>query len=460
MSTTLTELSQRLKCTAMQSIGDVNLTTYTPVHSHAYYGDVSVSETGSVRPIEPLTAEIVDFLQSIGINVSDWNGTEGVLGRSYVSTVSSEGHELTLEGINRLRSRYIDVKRSLYIHATRQQLLRELSRQTELQRQLDDAVLDAEQKIEWHRTKLYTREVRKGDQGVLHDSLSKALHKLERELPISKRAAEAIRKKVLQTRVDVTENETGFLRRFAILRSIFSETSTWTGLTDQYYKGSDDLVSAAKTTDKESKSAWTKVLQAKRFYVDAKIGLACLYKVENTLKSILENLEQTMKAQNGNVCQPISSLPSQVGVEYRLGYIRKLWGSVEPAFKAAIPYVEHTSLRGGFDFILAEKTSNDLESLFESNPKDYAAFLNSHAVLRCFSKIERAHPINKTAKIAALHKGAAAAYKIINKVYDSQEVWIQKAVLELKEREKEERIANEGLIAIWERLLGIETENM
>lgn len=444
----------------MQSVGDVNLTTYAPVHSHAYYGDVSISETGSVRPTEPVSDDIVKFLESLGINPSVWNGTEGVLGRSYVSTVSSsQEHELTLESINRLRSRYIDVKRSLYIDATRQQLGRERERLTKLQRQLEDSISEMEQKIERYRTKLYSHEVRKGDQGNLHDSLSQALQKLEGELPSSKRAEEAIRKKLLQTRVDIAENETGFLRRFAILRTIFSESSTWT-FTEHCYKSSGDLVSAAKSIDKESKSAWTQVLHAKRFYVDAKIGLACLYNVENTLKSILENLEQAMRAQKGTVCELVSSLPSQVGVEYRLGYVRKLWGSVEPAFKAAMPYVTHTSLRDGVAFILAEKTSNDSESLFESNPNDYGTFMNSHALLPSLSKIELAHPINKTARIAALHKGACAAYKLMNRVYDSQEVWIQKAVTELKQREQEECVLNDRLIAIWERLLAIETENM
>lgn len=443
----------------MQKVGDVNLKSYTAVHTDAYYGDVAISLTGSVRPTEPLTDDIVSFLESIGVNLSIWNGSKGVLGRAYISTPSSEQQEMSSDGLHKLRSRYIDVKRSLYIDATRQQLGRELETQTKLQKHLDGTVVETEQKIRILRKKLNTAEVRKGERD-LHDSLSKALEKNEAELSSSKRAEEAIRRKVLQTQVDITENETGFLRRFAILRTIFGEKSSWREFTVNFYKNGDDLESRARSADKESREVWTKALLAKRFYVDAKMGLAHLYRVENSLKCILENLVEAMKSQKGTPSQQTSSLPSPVGVEYRLGYVRQLWATVDPAFQAALPYIAHTSLRDGDGFIAAERPPDNSDNPFDNELKDYGTFMNAQAILPSFSKIELAHPLSKTSRIAALHKGAASGYKLMNTIYDSQEAWIKRAVGELKDRKQEERDLNDNLIAMWERLLAIDTQHM
>lgn len=420
-----------------------------------------MSETGSVRPIEPLTDDIGKFLGSIGLDDSVWNGSKGVLGRPYVSTLQSTNHGITLEDVKRLRSLYIDVKRSLYTDATRKQLGTELETQMKLQKQLENNTLQIEHKISVLRKKMNSTEVRKGDLADMHGTLLKALHKSESELDSNKRAGEAIRRKILQTRVDITENETGFIRRFAVMRKIFAETATWAEVS-RHFSNDNDLIEQAKYSDQKSKDLWAKVLQAKRFYVDAKMGLANLYQVESSLKYILENLEEAMKSQKGIPSENTSSLPSQVGVEYRLGYVRQLWSVVDSAFKAALPYIAHTSLRDENGTIVLGKPPSLSRASSEAEPKekDYGTFVKTAAVLPNFSKIELAHPLSKTSRIASLHKAAAAAYKVINKIYDSQEVWINEAVAELKEREQEERALNDDLVDMWEKLLAIDTEHM
>lgn len=439
----------------MQDVGGVDISTYEPVHENAYYGDVSISETGSMRPTDPLSEEVISFLVSINVDVSLWNGSSGVFGRPYeASGESCLTSKLTVEQAHQLRTAYLDVKRTLQVAKSQQQFKKDLETKMKLQTQLEISVKEIEQKADKVRKQLCICESKETEQRSSKQALRNWIMKIESEIASTKRAAEVVEKKIMETRVDIAESENGFLRRFAILRSIF-EDNVSQELVKSFYKEGEDLVQVTSIAFNRSTESWNKTLRAKRFYVDAKIGLTHLYKVEDTLKAVLENLKEALcpKPLGGG---PSLGIPSAVGSDFRLGYVRQLWGRIDSYFKEAYPYLKRTSLGNN----LEDLESPEIERARSKRPLGCLGAERRKSdvrpILPSFSKIEMTYLISKKARITSLHKAAAAAYKYISAVFDRQEKWVSLARKELEKRENEEMDANETLIGYWERLLDVQ----
>lgn len=467
----------------------VDVAGYVPVHPLAYYGSTNISSSGTSGACEQLTEDFKKLLKDIGEDLRLWNGSRGVLGRPYVATQEMRKSHVSVGKVSELRAKYTNLKRTLSSEKSFVSLKEKHNRLVEMQRSIENSVAELNIKREKNRKHIHLCNVADPQMHEKRKALVTSLLKIDKDLYRLKQATETLQDKILNTKALLSESETGFLPRYAILQCLCREATSM-GRGNVGGRMTESFGNAT-SLEKRSMDATLAVLQAKRFYIDCKLGLARLYKVENALKSILENLEEAMNAQKG---KPSSStknaFPSEISVDYRLSYVRRLWNAVNPYFKCAWPYVRYTSLRSvktapfspggqpeaaGFladgtryrdsvASIFGESKKSGLRkrdtinSVFgeaKTKTKGYGTFSSTSPILPSYSRIEIAYTVNLTKKIRALHDSAAVGYKFLNRIYDSQTKWIDAARESYKLREKEQLAACEKLITEWEHVFAL-----
>lgn len=439
-----------------------DITEIKPVEAMSYYGDVNILDTGSMRPTEPLSDDLIVFLRKIGDDISLWDGSKGVLGRQYASVSSRQVPITQTEAFN-LRSQYLEVKASLASDGKTNRLKRDLEVQTKMHRQLNNSVFEMEQRAEQLAKEQGEIEIMAGALSQGYGTLAKKLEDISEELESCRAAAARMHKKLQQTRVDIAESETGYMRKIAILLRMSSckyTTEKFVSRSTRRSKQMTDTVIFAKDADERSLKATTEYLHTKRFYVDAKVGLKHLFKVESTLKEILQHLGEGMKCLHGSADNVSHLPPSEKGFEFRVGYVRKLWGIADSSFKTSLPYIKYSSLRYSPRPPPAENEGPSLRKKASrqysgSGGKKVGLFENVPCLLPSFTKIELSHPLSRRSRIAALHKTAALAYKDMNALYDFHEKMVEETLVVLRKKEEEDLKANDELIALWEDILDI-----
>lgn len=439
----------------------LQMSKYAPVEPLSHYGMVHILDTGKVRLTDPLSDDIIAFLKTIEADVSLWDGSKGLLGREYTSNVTPSV-DLTKEEIDALRRCYNDVKENLSAKEVLQNLKTELDKLYRMQRELKMKVFEMEQKVEKLRQQQDDCEIKNGEHSETYKTLTRRIEKITYELKPCLEALERLETKMQQKIVDITESETGFVRRIALLQRMFSCERTIYFIPDSEEK--DEAVRELRRAEDETRQSSQKLQQIKRFYVDATTGMAHLYQIESLLKSVLENLREGMNSLQGRY-DPTYHGPLETGFEFRVGYVRKLWNRVETGFRHTLPYIKQTSLqytRGSFgtDEAGEQQKTHKLSRLSSgsgsgsgSGERRKGIFDGSQTLLPSFTKIELSHPISRRSRISALHKNAARAYRDVNELYDFHEQMTKEAFAMLQTVEREDQRVSDYLIAVCERLL-------
>lgn len=448
------------------------LETYQPVHPLPYYCGTHITLSGSVRPAESLPSDLVNFLEDVGEDVTLWNGARGVLGRSYVQNqpvTSVSKPSITPQHFTSLRTKYMAVKRKLSFQKDRSLLRLEEERQSKMQSKIGDTVAESEKKVQSVRRRMQQCDSANPRMREQRKSLSSVLYQVNVEAAKAKQAADILASKIAQTKANIAEQETGFLLRYAILQVLWNEPSRRASCLRSVSQSGESSFSSAAAAKKAAGVATFSFLQARRLYIDCKLGLASLYKVESTLKSMLENLQQGMEAHTGKASSrsgnSTATLPTEKGAKYRIAYVRRLWSGIDPHFQAAFPYLKKTSLRTrSSQGSILDEHRDTISSIFElsrrdtvasifEEPRNYGTFSNAASLLPKYTDVDKGILTRTEKKIAALHTAAASAYKFINDIYDSQLRWVEATLEEYMKREQDWFAANEKLLTQWENLI-------
>lgn len=438
-------------------VAGIDLERYCPVEPLTYYGEYAVSRSGSYNCSPHLPGHIIDFIQKLHSDMSLWDGKQGILGRDYISH-RAQTLAISLAEAEQFRAQYLQLKADISPRAGLDKLRKSLDRQSHTLAQLHQSVLDMQRKKEKlcrHRDYL---EMTEGQTRRVQD-LEDRLTYYSEELQTLKQAESQMKRKVWQTETDVFELETGYVRRIALLRRIFGEEPLRGGLLLGYCQNAEMNADLVNQCDEKSMKASRSLFQAKCFYLDCLTGKAHLYKVENTLRAILENLQEVMSSfSTGHDVAVTRHRSTEWGPDFRIRYIRKLWNSIDADFKAALPYIGTTSLMIASNSEREDSNGPALTKQFSftsSGNRAYSIFNRPSCILPSFTIIELLHPLNKKSKVSALHKAAARLYKEVNLVYDTHEDMVQKTLAMFQRRIEEDRKATEDLISKWESLLGV-----
>lgn len=423
----------RVSTNSVQNIGSVDLSRYIPAHSSSYYGDIKICETGSMRPAQPLSEAMKAVLSSIDADIPLWNGSRGILGRAYDTprsfNLAAQQQSLNTDQVGALRAKYIELQRGSRLTKTRRELQKELSTKRKLHVQLVEAVDSLEGEMQALR--------RRSNESVGHggrvekelncwkEGLEQMLDRTHKNLWRTKEAMEVLKLKMVDTQGALAEVEGRFLQRLAILQRLFIDGGReWERLDGEFGGEGEMVVRMAKSAERKCGECWTRNIRAKQFYVDAKLGLRHLYQVESGLKGVLEHLWEAMQSHKGVG----EGLPSVVGVDYRLGYVRKQWGEVEKGMREGMKYLRATSLKG------------DEERMKKG-------FLG---------KMSWGCGLKREERIRGLYELGREGYSWVSGVFDEQEKWVERALEEVRRTEAEEIEEYERLLGLWERLLGIQ----
>lgn len=420
---------------SMQNLGGIDLSCYNPVHPPSYYGSVSICDNGSVRPTEPFSESVFTFLSSINADTSLWDGSRGVLGRAYCSSHVRgpvQRQPLDTDQIRILHARYVELKHSMHLIKTQHELQKELNTKCTLHTQFMEAIDVLERKRQALR-KYFSDGTENWGKWEMsstgsNEDLKEMMERTNGELERTTAAVELLEKKIMEARMNMAERRNGFLRQLSIMHKLFIDANVeweWLG---RFFGGEDveEMVKRAERVERRCGECWMRTVRAKRFYVDAKLGLWHLYQVEGVLKGILEHLWEAMQSHRG----VREKLPSVVGVQYRLGYVQRQWGEVERGMKEGMKYLRATSLNGG----IGEEVVVD-------------GFL---------TKVGRGWGMGRGERIRTLYEAARDGYRRVNKIFDEQKEWVERSLEEVRGREREEMEQNERLIELWERLVGVE----
>lgn len=450
------------------SVRGIDLASHEPVEPLSTYCDIKVLDNGSCRRCLSLPPLVTEFLRSLDSDVSLWDCTNGHFGRDLRSHLP-QTQPLTPELARDLRSRYLSLMQSLAPMAALERRRQEREKHARTQTQLHQSVVEMQRKMERVRRRRDFCEIGAGKTEVV-DDLDDRLDALQAELAALQQVEVQMQRKVTQAEIELEESETGLMRRTALLRRLFGKEPLRGGLLAGFCEGAEEVAVLVNAADEEGMACSRRLQQAKCFYVDAVTGKSHLFKLESTLKSILENLREAMTG-----TQPDSSgsaanrWQGEKGPDFRLRYVRRLWNSVDGDFKASLPYIQETSLpeasklhsgsgSGNAQNVGEEGNSPSLVRQFSfSSPgaREHSIFNKGNGVLQSFTKIELAYALSKRGKIAALHKCAARSYKEVNSVYDVHEEMLKEGIRVLRERTEEYEKCNVRLVALWERLLGL-----
>lgn len=436
----------------------IDLSNYKPVEHLSFYGELNILDTGSLRPTQPLPNDLRQFLSVVGLHVSLWDGSKGELGRQF-DTNNHPKTQLSETDLQHLRHLYLDVRSSACSHSAREKLDGDLAGQLKLLKKVQGSVECMQQDMTILFRNRDKVEIQLGEHSHVFQALSRKIDRLVGEMTPLRAGYGQLKKQVQQIRVQIAENETGYMRKLAILRRIFGLGSD-TNLLARF-PNNDGAMADAKQAEEESCKAAFLQLQSKRFYVDAKTGMAALYSIEDILKNILQNLQAGMKCMHSTIDRILPG-ESEKGIEFRLSYVRKLWSKADSAFKTALPYVRCTSLRRAREHNarqMGERAAEGGKKISKgpttSMGRKIGIFENVPCILPSFTRIEIIHAISRRSKISALHKNAARSYRDVNLLYDFHERMTKAALTELQTRERMEHEANDYLIATWEKLLGV-----
>ncbi|PXF43498.1 hypothetical protein BWQ96_06791 [Gracilariopsis chorda] len=429
----------------------LDITRYKSVRPLFHYGELDVLDTGSVTASRRLPENVVALLREIGTNVAVWDGTKGILGRDYVTNKASTSFVKGRER-QRLLDRYIDLRNGLPSPKDLEKLHVNLEIQMRTQRQVNSSVYEIERELEQLNKARDSCQTNHGEASRFEE-LTRQIERLESDRTLSKTSAEKINAKVKETRLHLSEGETGYLRRLAILRCLVSGMSKDETPNNRSKGEMNEHRRVAREADEKSGRTCLDYLQIKRVYIDAKTGLLHLYNLEGILKGILQHLEVSTRSSQNSLGESIR--PSK---EYRMGYVHQQWSLAESNFRTMLPFLKNTSLisaRGIADEQLDEVerngTTND-----RPGGRDVSIFDDVPRLLPSSIRIGLCYLFTRRSRIIQLHRSAAKAYREINLLYDCHERTVKEAFEVLQEREVDNRRAHDDLISKWEDLLGIQ----
>lgn len=429
----------------------LDIARYKSVRPFSHYGELDVLDTGSVTASRGLPEDIASLLREIGANFALWDGTKGVLGRDYVTNKASTS---PLKGRERQRflDRYVNLRNRLPSPTELDKLHVNLEIQMRTQRQVNSSVYEIERELEQLKKARDNCKLEHGE-GPRLEELTRQIERLESDRTLSKISADKINTKVKETRLHLSEGETGHLRRLAMLRCLVGGMSKEESINNRSKGEMNEYRRVAREADDKSGRACLDYLQTKRVYIDAKTGLVHLYNLEGMLKGILQHLELSTRGSQSSIGE--SASPS---TDYRMGYVHKQWSLAQSNFRTMLPFLKNTSLisaRG-----IAEEQSNEFRrnetTDGRSGARDVSVFDNVPRLLPSSIRIGFCYMFNPRSRIAHLHRSAAKAYREINLLYDCHERTVKEAFEVLQEKEAENRRAHDDLISKWEDLLGIQ----
>ncbi|KAI0566210.1 hypothetical protein FGB62_11g08 [Gracilaria domingensis] len=429
----------------------LDIARYKPARPFSHYGEVDVNDTGSVRSVKTLSDDVVKYLEQWGVNSSLWDGSKGIFGRDYVSNKAPVS-SLKERERQRLYQQYIDLRKDLPSHEILERLNNNLEIQTRTQRQIITSIYEIEKELEQLRKtqERYELEGYGTSQRLLE--LTQQIKRLESDCALSKTAAEKITKKVKQSRIEISEKETGYVRRIALLRCLVNSMSKDERPNGRSKADMNEFRRLAREADEKSGRTCLDFLQIKRVYIDAKTGVLHLYNLESILKGVLEHLEVSMRHSSATLIDSNSHVTNA-----HTGYIRRQWALAKSNFSAALPFVKNTSLiraRG----MVEEQVLNREANRSDSGVRTTAVFDEHPRLLPSYTRIRLRHFFNRRSRIVKLHRNAARAYKEINVLYDCHERTVKEAWEVLQEKEVENRRAHDELIISWENLLGVQSD--
>lgn len=460
--------------TSCNVICGIDLESYHPVEQQSHYGGINILSNGTCHSTPALPQVISDFVLKFHDDVSVWDGTRGIYGRNYTSH-RPKTEPLSEELLNNLREQYIAVKNCVTPSSLRQGMQKELSKFNRSLHQITDTITDMQRKIEKCNKYRDAMEIDEGQSDSVDDFEEKIAF-LDEELDQLKRVKSQLLAKITQKEVEIWESDTGFIRRMAVLRRIFGEEPLRGGLLTKYCKEAENVVKDVYDADEKSMRTSMLLYHVKRFYVDSVVGSSHLHKVESALKAILENLQEAMNLVSTGSRNSTTSLFSsgqsplmrkisgsqrregERGPNFRIRYVKRLWNGIDGDFRAALPYIAQTSMKEvSKEFVTADQYAQLVHQspCSTTNGKIHSIFNSANSVLPSFTKIELSHALNRRARIAALQRFAAQAYKEITMLYDCQEKIIEEALELVQKRMDEDNRANRMLVSRWEHLLGV-----
>lgn len=451
----------------------IDLESYHPVEQQSHYGGINILSNGTCHSTPSLPQAISDFVLKLHNDVSVWDGTRGIYGRDY-SSHRPKTEPLSEELLGSLREQYIAVKACITPSTLRQGMQKELSKFNRSLHQISDTISDMQRKIEKCNKYRNAMEIDEG-QSESVDDFEEKIAFLGEELDQLKRVKSQLLAKITQKEVEIWESDTGFIHRMALLRRIFGEEPLRGGLLSKYCKDAESVVKDVYEADEKSMRTSMLLYHVKRFYVDSVMGSSHLHKVESALKAILENLQEATNLLGnggGSAVNLLSSGQSPLmrkisttsrregerGPNFRIRYVKRLWNGIDADFRAALPYIAQTSMKEVYkEFVAYDQQTQLTQQSPCSLPsgKGHSIFNSANSVLPSFTKIELSHALNRRARVAALHRFAAQAYKEIAMLYDCQEKIVREALELVQRRMDEDNRANRLLVSRWEHLLGI-----
>lgn len=459
--------------TSFNMICGIDLESYRPVEKQSHYGGINILSNGTCHSTPSLPQAISDFVLSLHDDVSVWDGTRGIYGRHY-TTHRPKTEPLSEELLHELREQYVVLKDCVTPSSLRQSMQKDLGKFNRSLNEITNTISDMQRKIGKCNRYRDAMEIDEGHSESVDDFEDKIAF-LDEELEQLKRVKSQLLAKITQKEVEIWESDTGFIRRMAVLRRIFGEEPLRGGLLSKYCKDAENVVKDVYSADEKSMRTSMLLFHVKRFYVDSVVGSAHLHKVESALKAILENLREATNllctgsghsvglSTSGQ--SPLSRKVSATqrregerGPNFRLRYVKRLWNGIDADFRAALPYITQTSLKEvSKDFIAEVQQAQVTGQTSHSSPagKTHSIFNTTNSLLPRFTKIELSHALNKRARVAALYRSAAHAYKEVSLLYDCQEKIVREALELVQKRMDEDNQANRLLVSRWEYLLGV-----
>ncbi|CAN8070848.1 unnamed protein product [Agarophyton chilense] len=427
----------------------LDITRYKPARQLSHYGTLGVTDTGSVRALKLLSDEVVQYLEDSGVNSSLWNGSKGEFGREYDS---NKAHFSPPRDRQSLFQRYMDLRKDLPSQKALEQLNNNLEIQMRTQRQIITSVYEIEKELEELRKirQQCTREENRNSVKLV--DLAQKITRLESDCAVSKATADKIKNKVNQTRNQISESETGYLRRIALLRCLVHSMGKDERPNNRSKADMNEDKRLAREADGVSGRTCTDYLQVKRVYIDAKTGVLHLYNLERVLKGVLEHLEVCVRNSSAPLVESNSQLAST-----RTIYIRRQWALAKSNFDTALPFLKNTSLISARGMVEEQLQSHEA---IPSNPRirDTGVFNKHPLLLPSYARMKIRHLFSRKSFLIQLHRTTAKAYKEINLLYDCHERTVKEALEALQEKEVENRRAHDELIKRWESLLGIQSD--
>lgn len=296
----------------------ISLDKYKPMEEITHYGQYFISpNTGTYNLTPPLPQHIADYIREFhsDADLSLWDGTLGTYGRNYLShrpSSSSDSNELcrmmTIEDLETLRGKYMQLIVDITPRAVLDNLRKNLVKQTGIQSKLEESIQKVEGKIEKiskskERLEMNIQDVNSKNSDKM-DKINDMLNLMDDKLIYSNdelntllKVNKQLKQKILQIDFEINERETGHLRKIALLRKIFGEEPLIGGLILKFMDGDKNpecLADEIYHYDMLSMKCSRLLFQTKCFYLDCLQAKNQIYKLENSLKSILENLTLIM----------------------------------------------------------------------------------------------------------------------------------------------------------------------